>query len=69
MNDESCGTCKFFRRNLKDINTGFCHVAHAQVVVAQVRTPNGVQAAPIATFPNMDHKDWCGEWKGKLALL
>jgi hypothetical protein len=69
MNDsvqQSCGTCKFFKRNVQDVNTGYCRVAHAQVLIAPVKTPQGIQPHPVAVFPNMDHNDWCGEWKGKV---
>lgn len=66
LNHESCGTCKFYRRNPRDLQQGFCRIRSPQIHIVPVKTPQGLNPHPVAMFPNMDKDDWCGEWKGRI---
>lgn len=68
MSLESCGTCKYWKMNINDISQGYCRRNPPITIVAPVRTPQGIQPAPIAVFPNLDKTDWCGEYKMRITL-
>lgn len=61
---ESCGTCKFFRRHLQNINEGFCKRFPPIVVMAPIKQ----QIRPVSASANMADHDWCGEYKQKVTL-
>lgn len=57
MNEEFCGTCKFWAMT-KDPETahGVCRrVGPTAVVIEAGKSYNVV-------WPVVDHEDWCGEW-------
>lgn len=69
MSDESCGTCKFYRRHLTKITEGFCKRMPPGVIIAPVKTRGGqIEPHPVSCSPNMEQSDWCGEYKMKVTL-
>lgn len=69
INNEACGSCKFFRRHLQNTKEGFCKRFPPVVIVAPVRTKDGaVEPHPVSITANMTESDWCGEYKTKVTL-
>lgn len=62
--EETCGTCKYYHRNVQNMNEGFCRRFPAQVCCVTV----GTQVATNTFFPSMLSAGWCGEYKRKVLL-
>lgn len=71
MSAESCGACKFFKRHIAKsapITEGFCKRYPPSVLMVPQQTSKGIVPVPGAIGPNMNERDWCGEFKLKVTL-
>lgn len=65
MNSIRCDCCKHFEPidNPKVVGAkGWCHCHPPQFVA--LPTPKGLQV--LMSFPKVEAKTWCGEWKDNL---
>jgi hypothetical protein len=64
MTTESCATCTYFRRHLQNVTEGFCRRFPPVVIIAPIGNPPAPR--PVSASPNMDEKEWCGEWRTRI---
>lgn len=66
---ESCGSCKFFRRHADRKSEGQCRRFPPVVIVAPVKTKMGnIEPHPVSITANMEQDDWCGEYKMRVTI-
>jgi hypothetical protein len=64
---EQCSSCACFKPldilAAGQAGQGQCHRNPPQIVAVMVNTGRGAVLAPVAGFPQIAEKDWCGEYR------
>ena len=63
METKTCGTCRYFKKDMGRYQTGDCR-RHAPVITALIVTTNQYKENTKPSWPRMDEEDSCiGDWE------
>lgn len=72
MNKRSCSTCAFkgmFMNSEGVIGASICRRHPPTVMPAVVMTNKGPQTVFPTSWPEVDDRQWCGEWEADNAIV